>query len=249
VSISCFHVQKSRLFRVSTFKNRVFYSQKAVPVKMDIREAHHHTLRTQAWITTLDQSPRLRTPTYSLPFTIQSPRLRTPTYSMPFTMASNSSSQPKSVSDAISIVDIDAEMTDMSSSPPAPSSQASSTQGRLTPQPPKALSPLPTSELDSPSPLPTSGLDYSVWTAERYALWPGLVAAPDGTRERAWWWQYGYRMKDERSAKIKWVCVRCFKRQRSATPLYTFIASTGIAITKHLKGHSIRVSCASLLTH
>jgi hypothetical protein len=125
-------------------------------------------------------------------------------------------------------------MTDMSSSPPAPSSQALSTQGRLTPH--------------SPSPLPTSGLDYSVWTAERYALWPGLVAAPDGTRERAWWWQYGYRMKDERSAKIKWVCVRCFKRKRSATPLYTFIASTGIAITKHLKGHSIRVSCASLLT-
>ena len=161
---------------------------------------------------------------------------------MPFTMASYSSSQPTSASDATSTVDFDAEMMVISSSPPAPPSQASSAQSISSAQPPK-----------TPSQPPTSELDYSVWTAERYTRFPGLVAAPDSSRERAWWWQYGYKMKNERStkgARIKWVCVRCFERKRGATQAYTFVASTGLAVVRHLKrDHSIQVSYTLPLTH
>jgi hypothetical protein len=151
-------------------------------------------------------------------------------------MASYTSSQPKSVSDATSIIEIDTDMIDLSSSPPVPSSQASSTHATPAPQT-----------------VPTSQPDYSAWTAERYAMFPGLVASPDSTREKAWWWQHGYRMKDERNAPdakaiIRWICVRCFSRRRSNTKKYNFVASTGTAIIKHLKEHSIRVSCASLTT-
>jgi hypothetical protein len=91
---------------------------------------------------------------------------------------------------------------------------------------------------DSSSDLP----DYNLWTAEKYALWPGLVEFHDTLAEKSHWWRFGYRMKDERHAKrIVWICYRCFKRNKPVTSQYTYNASTWSAIERHMnKTHGIQ---------
>ncbi|KAI1332179.1 hypothetical protein F5Y16DRAFT_358769 [Xylariaceae sp. FL0255] len=44
--------------------------------------------------------------------------------------------------------------------------------------------------------LPAGFPDYSVWTPERWAAYPGLSNYHDLHKERVWWWKYGYRLRD-----------------------------------------------------
>ncbi|KAL3588058.1 hypothetical protein FPOAC2_13957 [Fusarium poae] len=86
--------------------------------------------------------------------------------------------------------------------------------------------------------------DYDVWTADKFRRFPGFTIGHDPSRERTWWWHFGFRMKDNtgrpRTRKIVWVCERCFLRNKPRTTDYVFIASTGGGIVRHLrKEHNI----------
>jgi hypothetical protein len=102
-------------------------------------------------------------------------------------------------------------------------------------------SPPPSSEqsaLSTPTPCPPGGFpDYEGWTAEKFQRFPGFTIFHDASRERTWWWQHGFRMKDNRSRppKIVWICERCFLRNKPKTTNYTFISSTAGSIARHLK--------------
>lgn len=116
------------------------------------------------------------------------------------------------------------EETEMVSSPPPPSEP---------------------STLSTPTPSNPPGFpDYEVWTPEKFERFPGFTIFHDTSRERTWWWQFGFRMKDTRSrpAKIIWVCERCFLRNKLKTTNYVFVASTAGGIARHLKKeHNILV--------
>ncbi|KAG7000368.1 hypothetical protein FOFC_03219 [Fusarium oxysporum] len=84
--------------------------------------------------------------------------------------------------------------------------------------------------------------DYDVWTADKFRRFPGFTIGHDPSRERTWWWHFGFRMKDNRprTRKIVWVCERCFLRNKPRTTDYVFIASTGGGIVRLLrKEHNI----------
>jgi hypothetical protein len=127
-------------------------------------------------------------------------------------------------------------MTMVSSFPNADSDMETA---EMSPQPPSSIVP-PSTSSSAPALTPEQP-DYSLWTAEKYARWPGLVEFHDTLAERSQWWRFGYRMKDERSPKkIYWICYRCFKRNRPATNQYTYNASTWNAVEKHMrKAHGI----------
>ncbi|KAG7408128.1 putative AC transposase [Fusarium oxysporum f. sp. raphani] len=101
-----------------------------------------------------------------------------------------------------------------------------------TPPPPSELSTSSASTKYAPSRFP----DYEAWTIDKFERFPGFTICHDPSRERTWWWQFGFRMKDNRSQphKIVWICERCFLRNRLKTTHYVFIASTAGAIVRHL---------------
>lgn len=90
--------------------------------------------------------------------------------------------------------------------------------------------------------------DYGAWTTDKFERFPGFTICHDLSRERTWWWQFGFRMKDNRSQphKIVWVCERCFLRNKLKTTNYVFIASTAGSIVRHLKKeHKVLVGSLS----
>ncbi|KAH7459997.1 hypothetical protein FOMA001_g19780 [Fusarium oxysporum f. sp. matthiolae] len=101
-----------------------------------------------------------------------------------------------------------------------------------TPPPPSELSTSSASTKYAPSRFP----DYEAWTIDKFERFPGFTICHDPSRERTWWWQFGFRMKDNRSQphKIVWICERCFLRNRLKTTHYVFIASTAGGIVRHL---------------
>ncbi|WKT53989.1 hypothetical protein QSH57_004573 [Fusarium oxysporum f. sp. vasinfectum] len=92
--------------------------------------------------------------------------------------------------------------------------------------------PPPSSELSTSSAstkyAPSKFPDYEAWTIDKFERFPGFTICHDPSRERTWWWQFGFRMKDNRSQphKIVWICERCFLRNRLKTTNYVFVAST-----------------------
>jgi hypothetical protein len=92
--------------------------------------------------------------------------------------------------------------------------------------------------LSTPTPWTPGGFpDYECWTAEKFQHFPGITTFHNGSRERTWWWQHGFRMKDNRSrpTKIVRICESCFLRNKQKTTNYTFIASPAGSIARHLK--------------
>lgn len=86
--------------------------------------------------------------------------------------------------------------------------------------------------------------NYDAWTADKYRRFPGFTICHDPSRERTWWWQFGFRLRDNRSQlhKTVWICEICFLRNRPRTADYVFIASTSGGIARHLrKEHKILV--------
>ena len=71
---------------------------------------------------------------------------------------------------------------------------------------------------------------YQVWTADRFERSTGFTTCHDPSRQRLWWWQFGLRTEGP-----LWVCERCFLRNKIKATYYTFIASTGGSITRHLR--------------
>lgn len=120
-------------------------------------------------------------------------------------------------------MDLNDDMTEDVSTPPA--SEASATS----------------SSKYTPSRFP----DYEIWTADRFQRFPGLTACHDPARERTWWWQFGFRMKDNGPElhRIVWVCERCLIRNKPRTASYTFIASTAGSIVRHLRKEHRIVVC------
>ncbi|KJZ69473.1 hypothetical protein HIM_11135 [Hirsutella minnesotensis 3608] len=113
----------------------------------------------------------------------------------------------------------------------------------------------PLSEVSaSPIPIkyaPSRFPDYEAWTVDKFKRFPGFTACHDPSRERTWWWQFGFRMKDNGSKnhKVVWVCERCFLCEKLNTTNYTFIASTAGSIVRHLrKEHKIVVRIVSRLS-
>lgn len=105
--------------------------------------------------------------------------------------------------------------------------------------------PLPSSRASSLPPQSNELPNYSLWTVQKYALWPGFTTFHDSVAEKNPWWQFGYRMKDERTSpkKIFWICYQCFKRGRPLTRDYTYNASTWKSIERHMKkAHRTTVS-------
>ncbi|KAL5313169.1 hypothetical protein ACEPPN_018902 [Leptodophora sp. 'Broadleaf-Isolate-01'] len=102
-------------------------------------------------------------------------------------------------------------------------------------------SPPPPSEpsiLSNPTSCPPSGFpDYETWTAEKFERFPGFTIFHDTSRERTWWWQFGFRMKDNRRRppKVVSICERCFLRDMLKITNYVFIASTAGSIARYLK--------------
>ncbi|KNB17842.1 hypothetical protein FOXG_22068 [Fusarium oxysporum f. sp. lycopersici 4287] len=100
--------------------------------------------------------------------------------------------------------------------------------------------PPPSSELSTSSAsakyAPSKFPDYEAWTIDKFEHFPGFTICHDPSRERTWWWQFGFRMKDNRSQphKIVWICERCFLRNRLKTTNYVFVASTAGGIVRHL---------------
>ncbi|KAH8742985.1 hypothetical protein F5883DRAFT_50468 [Diaporthe sp. PMI_573] len=45
--------------------------------------------------------------------------------------------------------------------------------------------------------------DYEAWTTDKFERFPGFTICHDPSRERTWWWQFGFRMKDNRSQPNK----------------------------------------------
>jgi hypothetical protein len=87
--------------------------------------------------------------------------------------------------------------------------------------------------------------DYEAWTTDKFRWFPGFTIGHDPSRERTWWWQFAFRMKDNRSRphKIVWICERCFLRNRPKTTDYVYIASTGGGIVRHLRKEHEVVVC------
>src|SRR6478736_9679893 len=113
-----------------------------------------------------------------------------------------------------------------------------------TPPPPSELSTSSASTKYAPSRFP----DYEAWTIDKFERFPGFTICHDPSRERTWWWQFGFRMKDNRSQphKIVWICERCFLRNRLKTTHYVFIASTAGGIVRHLsREHKVVVGAIS----
>ncbi|KID95156.1 Ribonuclease H-like protein, partial [Metarhizium majus ARSEF 297] len=84
--------------------------------------------------------------------------------------------------------------------------------------------------------------NYDAWTTDKFRRFPGFTIGHVPSRERTWWWQFGFRMKDNRSQphKIVWICELCFLRNRSRAADFVFIASTSGGIARHLrKEHKI----------
>jgi hypothetical protein len=101
--------------------------------------------------------------------------------------------------------------------------------------PPPLLEPSILSNLTS---CPPSGFpDYKAWTAEKFERFPSFTTFHNASRERTWWWQFGFRMKDNRlrPPKVVWICERCFLRDKLKTTNYVFIALTAGSIARHLK--------------
>jgi hypothetical protein len=43
--------------------------------------------------------------------------------------------------------------------------------------------------------IPPGGFpDYEAWTAEKFERFPGFTIFHDASRERTWWWQFGFRI-------------------------------------------------------
>ena len=79
--------------------------------------------------------------------------------------------------------------------------------------------------------------DYSVWTEERWAAYPGLANYHNPTKERKWWWRYGFRLRDCSRPKNQdqiWVCESCFLAKKPAKDT-KFVATTSGSIENHLK--------------
>jgi hypothetical protein len=105
----------------------------------------------------------------------------------------------------------------------------------------------PCSSLRS-SPFPDQpDVDYSRWTPDRFATFPGYISAHDHKAERSSCWKYGYRMRDQgQKGKVMWVCAFCFNKRAIRPADYRFVASTSSSIERHLKmKHKISVSTAT----
>ncbi|KAI3319584.1 hypothetical protein HD806DRAFT_538935 [Xylariaceae sp. AK1471] len=64
---------------------------------------------------------------------------------------------------------------------------------------------LPVSSAPSTSsPLPSVHKDYDLWTPERFEGFRGFVCKQNALAERADWWKYGYRIRNEATGKIMW---------------------------------------------
>ncbi|KAH7471429.1 hypothetical protein FOMA001_g13061 [Fusarium oxysporum f. sp. matthiolae] len=67
--------------------------------------------------------------------------------------------------------------------------------------------PPPSSELSTSSAstkyAPSKFPDYEAWTIDKFERFPGFTICHDPSRERTWWWQFGFRMKDNRSQPHK----------------------------------------------
>lgn len=112
--------------------------------------------------------------------------------------------------------------------------------------------PPPSSELSTSSAstkyAPSKFPDYEAWTIDKFERFPGFTICHDPSRERTWWWQFGFRMKDNRSQphKIVWICEGCFLRNRLKTTNYVFAASTAGGIVRHLsREHKVVVGAIS----
>ncbi|KAM5342913.1 hypothetical protein ACJ41O_013879 [Fusarium nematophilum] len=107
-----------------------------------------------------------------------------------------------------------------------------------------------TSLSTTPSPRPRGTaadfiqVDWTLWGRQEWAKWPGFERYTGGQDTRAWWQQYGYRVKDRSTSrqgnKLKWICADCFARGFKKKSDFCFVCSTGVAIRKHLlKAHGI----------
>ncbi|KAI8417250.1 hypothetical protein FOFC_03563 [Fusarium oxysporum] len=115
--------------------------------------------------------------------------------------------------------------------------------------------PPPSSELSTSSAstkyAPSKFPDYEAWTIDKFERFPGFTICHDPSRERTWW-QFGFRMKDNRSQphKIVWICERCFLRNRLKTTNYVFVASTAGGIVWHLsREHKVVVQVLGMEVH
>lgn len=106
-----------------------------------------------------------------------------------------------------------------------------------SPTPSGTLSSPTSSVVSTPTPLndePESFPDYSIWTPDRFAAFPGLGLYHEPKKELKWWWKYGFRLKDpKRPLKLQqiWVCEACFLVKKKTV----FVASGSRSIEKHLK--------------
>lgn len=81
--------------------------------------------------------------------------------------------------------------------------------------------------------------DYSVWTPELYKHFPNYTSAHNQSKESAWWWRFGYRLRTTEYPKLPWkmvwICHRCVtQRLLPRYSSFVFVASTGKSITRHL---------------
>jgi hypothetical protein len=66
--------------------------------------------------------------------------------------------------------------------------------------------------------------DYDAWTTDKFRRFPGFTIGHDLSRERTWWRQFGFRMKDNRSRphEIAWICERGILWNKPKTTNYVF---------------------------
>ena len=150
--------------------------------------------------------------------------LSKPTIGRPTSLGEFDSTFTLAVAVPVTMDSFDEETEDVSSTPPPSEPSASSVSSKY-----------------APSQFP----DYEAWTTDKFERFPGFTTCHDPSRERTWWWQFGFRMKDNRSQthKIVWVCERCFLRNKLKATHYVFIASTAGSIVRHLrKEHKVVVS-------
>ncbi|KAK6844067.1 Ribonuclease H-like protein [Apiospora arundinis] len=55
--------------------------------------------------------------------------------------------------------------------------------------------------------------DYSVWTPELYKHFPNYTSAHNRSKESAWWWRFGYRLRTTEDPKLPWKIVWICHRQ------------------------------------
>ncbi|KAK8120299.1 hypothetical protein PG999_004419 [Apiospora kogelbergensis] len=55
--------------------------------------------------------------------------------------------------------------------------------------------------------------DYSVWTPELYKHFPNYTSAHNRSKESAWWWRFGYRLRATEDPKLPWKIVWICHRQ------------------------------------